>query len=69
MLACGLDRQTSRCPFWEVMSLLNRLRDAQFGPADTKLAAAAGMEDKTESVKHNLVNSLGRLAPYGRTRA
>ncbi|KAG0663082.1 hypothetical protein C6P46_002925 [Rhodotorula mucilaginosa] len=38
---------------WVVMYLSNKSRDAKLGPADTKLAAAAGMEDKTELVKHN----------------
>ncbi len=38
---------------WVVMYMSNKSRDTKLGPADTKLAAAAGMEDKTESVKHN----------------
>lgn len=38
---------------WAIMYFSNKSRDANFGPADTKLAAAAGMEDKTESVKNN----------------
>ena len=52
---------------WVVMYLSNKSRDAKLGPADTKLAAAAGMEDKTESVKHNpyVFLSLSSLLPSG----
>ncbi|GAA5978939.1 hypothetical protein JCM10908_002743 [Rhodotorula pacifica] len=38
---------------WGIMWSSNKSRDSKLGPADTKLAAAAGMEDKTESVKNN----------------
>lgn len=38
---------------WFIMYASNKSRDRNFGPADPKLAAAAGMQDKTESVKEN----------------
>ncbi|GJN88350.1 hypothetical protein Rhopal_001315-T1 [Rhodotorula paludigena] len=38
---------------WIIMYASNKSRDRNFGPADPKLAAAAGMQDKTESVKEN----------------
>jgi hypothetical protein len=52
---------------WVVMYLSNKSRDAKLGPADTKLAAAAGMEDKTELVKHNpyVFFSLSSEVPSG----
>ncbi|BGP38182.1 hypothetical protein JCM10449v2_002111 [Rhodotorula kratochvilovae] len=43
----------AHCILWAVMYLSNKSRDRNLGPADPKLAAAAGMEDKTESVKQN----------------
>ncbi|GAA5844184.1 hypothetical protein JCM11251_006710 [Rhodosporidiobolus azoricus] len=38
---------------WIIMYASNKSRDKKFGEADPKLAAAAGMQDKTESVKEN----------------
>ncbi|GAA6051464.1 hypothetical protein NBRC10513_000412 [Rhodotorula toruloides] len=38
---------------WVIMYMSNKSRDRNLGPADPKLAAAAGMDDKTESVKEN----------------
>lgn len=43
----------AHCALWAIMYCSNKSRDRKFGPADPKLAAAAGMEDKTESVKSN----------------
>jgi hypothetical protein len=38
---------------WAIMFLSNKSRDRNLGPADPKLAADAGMQDKMESVKEN----------------
>lgn len=53
MLGGYVAKLVAHAILWAVMYFSNKSRDAKFGPADTKLAAAAGMEDKTESVKHN----------------
>lgn len=38
---------------WAIMYMSNKSRDRNLGPADPKLAATAGMEDKMESVDQN----------------
>jgi len=38
---------------WAIMYASNKSRDRNLGPADPKLAAAAGMQDKMETVKEN----------------
>lgn len=43
----------AHCILWAIMFLSNKSRDRKFGPADPKLAAAAGMEDKMESTDEN----------------
>ncbi|BGP46277.1 hypothetical protein JCM10450v2_002119 [Rhodotorula kratochvilovae] len=53
MMAGYIAKLVAHCILWAVMYLSNESRDRNLGPADPKLAAAAGMEDKTESVKQN----------------
>ncbi|GAA5835786.1 hypothetical protein JCM9279_004646 [Rhodotorula babjevae] len=53
MMAGYIAKLVAHLALWAIMYLSNKSRDRKFGPADPKLAAAAGMEDKTESVKSN----------------
>jgi len=60
MMAGYIAKLVAHLALWAIMYLSNKSRDRKFGPADPKLAAAAGMEDKTESVKSNPYVSLTR---------
>ncbi|GAA5914112.1 hypothetical protein JCM8208_005146 [Rhodotorula glutinis] len=53
MMAGYIAKLVAHLALWAIMFMSNKSRDRKFGPADPKLAAAAGMEDKTESVKSN----------------
>ncbi|GAA5860353.1 hypothetical protein JCM3774_000389 [Rhodotorula dairenensis] len=53
MMGGYIAKLVAHAVLWAIMYFSNKSRDAKLGPADTKLAAAAGMEDKTESVKNN----------------
>lgn len=61
MMAGYVAKLAAHLVLWGIMYASNKSRDRKLGPADEKLAAAAGMEDKTESVKQNpYVLSLSR---------
>ncbi|GAA6019612.1 hypothetical protein JCM11491_002824 [Sporobolomyces phaffii] len=53
MMGGYIAKLVAHCILWAIMYLSNKSRDRNLGPADTKLAADAGMEDKMESVKEN----------------
>ncbi|POY71894.1 hypothetical protein BMF94_5255 [Rhodotorula taiwanensis] len=53
MMAGYVAKLAAHLVLWGIMYASNKSRDRKLGPADEKLAAAAGMEDKTESVKQN----------------
>ncbi|GAA6064067.1 hypothetical protein JCM10212_001473 [Sporobolomyces blumeae] len=53
MMAGYIAKLVAHLILWVIMYSSNKSRDKNFGPADPKLAAAAGMEDKMECVKEN----------------
>ncbi|BGP32547.1 hypothetical protein JCM10296v2_004328 [Rhodotorula toruloides] len=53
MMAGYIAKLVAHGVLWVIMYMSNKSRDRNLGPADPKLAAAAGMDDKTESVKEN----------------
>ncbi|GAA5911663.1 uncharacterized protein JCM6883_002441 [Sporobolomyces salmoneus] len=53
MMGGYIAKLVAHCTLWAYMYCSNKSRDRKFGPADPKLAAAAGMEDKMECVAEN----------------
>lgn len=53
MMAGYIAKTVAHCILWVIMYSSNKSRDRTLGPADRDLAAAAGMQDKTESRKEN----------------
>ncbi|GAA5919749.1 hypothetical protein JCM6882_008936 [Rhodosporidiobolus microsporus] len=53
MMVSYIAKLVAHIILWVIMYASNKSRDKKFGPADPKLAAAAGMQDKTESTKEN----------------
>ncbi|GAA5911062.1 uncharacterized protein JCM6883_004258 [Sporobolomyces salmoneus] len=53
MMGGYIAKLVAHCILWAIMYCSNKSRDRKLGPADPKLAAAAGMDDKMESVAEN----------------